>query len=57
MDPEPDLVGGIGGAAHDASWRSPLGVFPNCPLCDGDLHPEHAHYRCRRCGWRDSCCD
>ncbi|MGH9243313.1 MAG: hypothetical protein ACRD29_03155 [Acidimicrobiales bacterium] len=36
--------------------RSPLGTFDCCPLCGGDLHPEHAHYRCA-CGWRDSCCD
>jgi len=36
--------------------RDPLGTFPCCPLCDGELRPEHAHYRCA-CGWRDSCCD
>ena len=37
--------------------RSPLGRFAECPVCDGELAPEHAHYRCRACGWRDSCCD
>ena len=36
--------------------RDPLGTFPCCPLCGGELTPEHAHYRCA-CGWRDSCCD
>ncbi|MDQ2650798.1 MAG: hypothetical protein M3Z03_14775 [Actinomycetota bacterium] len=36
--------------------RSPLGTFPCCPLCGGELQPEHAHFRCA-CGWRDSCCD
>ncbi len=36
--------------------RDPLGTFPCCPLCGGELRPEHAHYRCA-CGWRDSCCD
>lgn len=36
--------------------RDPLGTFPCCPLCGGELHPEHAHFRCA-CGWRDSCCD
>jgi hypothetical protein len=36
--------------------RNPMGTFPCCPLCGGELHPEHAHYRCA-CGWRDSCCD
>lgn len=37
--------------------RNPLGTFPECPMCAGDLAPEHAHFRCRTCGWRDSCCD
>lgn len=37
--------------------RSPLGTFPGCPLCGGALAPEHAHFRCGACGWRDSCCD
>jgi hypothetical protein len=36
--------------------RNPMGTFPCCPLCGGELRPEHAHYRCA-CGWRDSCCD
>jgi hypothetical protein len=34
-----------------------FGVFPECPLCGGALHPEHAHFKCGTCGWRDSCCD
>ena len=37
--------------------RSPLGTFPECPHCGGSLRPEHAHFRCESCGWRDSCCD
>lgn len=32
-------------------------VFSECPHCGGDMSPEHAHYRCTSCGWRDSCCD
>jgi hypothetical protein len=36
--------------------RDPRGTFPCCPMCGGELRPEHAHYRCA-CGWRDSCCD
>jgi hypothetical protein len=36
--------------------RDPLGTFACCPLCGGELRPEHAHFRCA-CGWRDSCCD
>jgi hypothetical protein len=37
--------------------RSPLGTFAECPHCGGPLRPEHAHFRCESCGWRDSCCD
>jgi len=37
--------------------RARYGTFPECPLCGGDLTPEHAHFKCRGCGWRDSCCD
>ncbi len=36
--------------------RDPMGTFPCCPMCGGEMRPEHAHYRCE-CGWRDSCCD
>jgi hypothetical protein len=32
-------------------------VFAECPACGGAMAPEHAHYRCVACGWRDSCCD
>jgi len=34
-----------------------LGIVPECPLCGESLHAEHAHFKCRACGWRDSCCD
>ncbi|MCU0261381.1 MAG: hypothetical protein MUE78_10205 [Ilumatobacteraceae bacterium] len=37
--------------------RSSLGTFGECPLCGGTLRPEHAHFKCAGCGWRDSCCD
>jgi hypothetical protein len=37
--------------------RPPQATFAWCPMCDGPLVPEHAHYRCTGCGWRDSCCD
>jgi hypothetical protein len=36
---------------------SPHAVFTECPHCGGAMQPEHAHYRCSGCGWRDSCCD
>ena len=37
--------------------RSVLGTYPECPMCGSDLFPEHAHFKCSGCGWRDSCCD
>ncbi|MSZ56243.1 MAG: hypothetical protein F2594_02795 [Actinobacteria bacterium] len=37
--------------------RARYGTFSECQLCGADLIPEHAHYKCRTCGWRDSCCD
>lgn len=27
-----------------------------CPNCSTLMQPEHAHYRCPTCGYRDSCC-
>lgn len=27
-----------------------------CPNCNTEMQPEHAHYRCPACGYRDSCC-
>jgi hypothetical protein len=27
-----------------------------CPTCHTDMVPEHSHYRCLECGYRDSCC-
>jgi exosome complex RNA-binding protein Csl4 len=36
---------------------SRFAIFAECPHCGGDMAPEHAHYRCTSCGWRDSCCD
>lgn len=44
-------------AQTQAQERSPLGTFADCPVCAGPLLPEHAHFRCSECGWRDSCCD
>lgn len=43
-----DTVGGC---------RSVHGTYAECPLCGADLFPEHAHFKCSGCGWRDSCCD
>jgi len=44
-------------AEAPACEMSRHGIFLDCPQCGGDMAPEHAHYRCTGCGWRDSCCD
>lgn len=28
-----------------------------CPVCDAPLMQEHAHTRCRSCGWLGKCCE
>lgn len=47
----------VGSVAGFDTCRARYGTFPECPLCNGELTPEHAHFKCRSCGWRDSCCD
>jgi hypothetical protein len=50
--PEPaDVVG------RGTDCLNRFGVFHECPHCASPLSPEHAHFRCTTCGWRDSCCD
>ncbi|MCA9673722.1 MAG: hypothetical protein H6709_07210 [Kofleriaceae bacterium] len=45
------------GAAATAPTRAcPVDLSITCPTCDTAMQPEHAHYRCLRCGYRDSCC-
>ncbi len=44
-------------AAAGSDRCNRFGTYPMCPLCDGALHAEHAHFKCASCGWRDSCCD
>jgi hypothetical protein len=44
-------------AAARPGEQSPFSNFDCCPMCGGELAPEHAHFRCGSCGWRDSCCD
>jgi Zn finger protein HypA/HybF involved in hydrogenase expression len=34
----------------------PTDLSIQCPTCGTQMQPEHAHYRCLRCGYRDSCC-
>lgn len=46
-----------GGPPAFDQCRARYGTFAECPLCGSGLIPEHAHFKCTSCGWRDSCCD
>jgi DNA-directed RNA polymerase subunit RPC12/RpoP len=41
---------------NDAVKACPTDLSIQCPECGTKMQPEHAHYRCLRCGYRDSCC-
>jgi predicted RNA-binding Zn-ribbon protein involved in translation (DUF1610 family) len=45
------------GAGVEGTCANRFATFDECPLCGAALSPEHAHFRCPNCGWRDSCCD
>ncbi|MBS1121076.1 MAG: hypothetical protein H6Q90_3304 [Deltaproteobacteria bacterium] len=36
--------------------REDCDLASTCPNCGTMMQPEHAHYRCLTCGYRDSCC-
>lgn len=36
--------------------RGTCDLASTCPNCATLMQPEHAHYRCATCGYRDSCC-
>jgi hypothetical protein len=38
------------------SPRGSCDLASTCPNCGTLMQPEHAHYRCATCGYRDSCC-
>ena len=42
---------------HHATPPPTCDLSTICGWCGGPMRPEHAHYRCTRCGARDSCCD
>jgi hypothetical protein len=47
------------GAPTNTPGESPRGtcdLASTCPNCNTLMQPEHAHYRCATCGYRDSCC-
>jgi tRNA(Ile2) C34 agmatinyltransferase TiaS len=36
--------------------RTECDLSTTCPSCGAQMQPEHAHYKCPACGYRDSCC-
>ncbi|MEO8702208.1 MAG: hypothetical protein ABI867_19345 [Kofleriaceae bacterium] len=42
--------------APTESPRGTCDLASTCPNCSTLMQPEHAHYRCATCGYRDSCC-
>ncbi len=48
-----------GQADEGTAAQAPRGTCDlsvTCPTCSTLMQPEHAHYRCLTCGYRDSCC-
>jgi rubredoxin len=48
-----------GQADEGTAAQTPRGTCDlsvTCPTCSTLMQPEHAHYRCLTCGYRDSCC-
>jgi hypothetical protein len=43
-------------ASADAEPRKECDLSTTCPNCGSQMQPEHAHYKCAACGYRDSCC-
>jgi Zn finger protein HypA/HybF involved in hydrogenase expression len=44
-------------AVSDAAEPAPVcDLTTTCPTCMVEMQPEHAHYKCPSCGYRDSCC-
>ncbi len=44
------------GPAAAQAPRGACDLSVTCPTCSTLMQPEHAHYRCATCGYRDSCC-
>jgi hypothetical protein len=66
----PSAFRAVATVAPNAIARPPVTVAPTvtaepvqscdltttCPTCMIEMQPEHAHYKCPLCGYRDSCC-
>ena len=43
-------------AAETVEAPKQCDLSTTCPNCNTEMQPEHAHYKCAACGYRDSCC-
>ena len=43
-------------AAEAVETPKQCDLSTTCPNCNTEMQPEHAHYKCAACGYRDSCC-
>ncbi|HTJ47423.1 MAG TPA: hypothetical protein VL463_35230 [Kofleriaceae bacterium] len=41
---------------RDPKGKKSCDLSITCPTCMIAMQPEHAHYKCPKCGYRDSCC-
>jgi hypothetical protein len=48
--------GQVDEGARAQAPRGTCDLSVTCPTCSTLMQPEHAHYRCLTCGYRDSCC-
>lgn len=54
VDAAPTTLATAGDTAE--APRGTCDLASTCPNCNTLMQPEHAHYRCATCGYRDSCC-
>ena len=55
-EPAPEAIAAEGSEALAEAPRAECDLSTTCPSCGTQMQPEHAHYRCPACGYRDSCC-
>jgi hypothetical protein len=56
IGPAPSAVTGVVAGVVAACDVGQVAGAP-CPVCDAPLMQEHAHTRCRSCGWLGKCCE
>ncbi len=56
VTPPPSILERAEEAKAAQAPRGTCDLSVTCPTCSTLMQPEHAHYRCLTCGYRDSCC-